>query len=101
VAAATLTVGGLAMLGATKVSADPTPSVVATVASASEPTPAVPPTTDAPKPADEPPPSPPPAARTRPTSSDEVQIGDALVIERGQQPADPNTQVGDAVTYER
>jgi len=30
-----------------------------------------------------------------------VQIGSALVIERGTQPADPNTQIGDSVTYER
>jgi len=30
-----------------------------------------------------------------------VQIGDALVIERGTQPDDPNVQIGDAETYER
>jgi hypothetical protein len=34
-------------------------------------------------------------------STDDVEIGDALVIERGVQPADPDTQIGDAVTYER
>ena len=40
-------------------------------------------------------------SHSQPTSADDVQIGDALVIERGQPPADPNTQIGDAVTYER
>jgi transcriptional regulator with XRE-family HTH domain len=32
---------------------------------------------------------------------DGIDIGDALVIERGNAPADPATQIGDAVTYER
>jgi hypothetical protein len=36
-----------------------------------------------------------------PQPSDDVEIGDALVIERGEQPDDPNTQIGDTVTYER
>ncbi len=36
-----------------------------------------------------------------PTPSDDVQIGDALVIERGEQPADPSTQIGDTITFER
>jgi hypothetical protein len=59
-------------------------------------------TTTAATPADEAPAPPaPPAPHAHPTSSDDVQIGTALVIERGQQPADPNTNVGDAVTYER
>jgi hypothetical protein len=30
-----------------------------------------------------------------------VDIGTAMVIERGTQPADPNTQIGDTITYER
>jgi hypothetical protein len=30
-----------------------------------------------------------------------VEIGTAMVIERGTQPTDPHTQIGDAVTYER
>jgi len=38
---------------------------------------------------------------TTPQSSNDVEIGDALVIERGTPPDDPNTQIGDAVTYER
>ena len=38
-------------------------------------------------------------ATTAPMPS--VDIGTALVIERGTQPADPNTQIGDTVTYER
>jgi len=32
---------------------------------------------------------------------DGIDIGSALVIERGTQPTDPNTQVGDAIHYER
>ena len=43
----------------------------------------------------------PPATHTHPTSPDDVQIGDALVIERGQQPDDQSTQIDNAVTYER
>jgi|GEM_PF-5508729 len=35
------------------------------------------------------------------TASGEVEIGDALVIERGTPPDDPNVQIGDSVTYER
>ena len=41
------------------------------------------------------------ASHVHPTSPDDVQIGDALVIERGQQPADQSTQIDNAVTYER
>jgi len=51
------------------------------------------PTTTVPPVSDEP--------HTTPTGPDDVQIGDALVIVRGQQPDDPNTHIGDAVTYER
>jgi hypothetical protein len=40
-------------------------------------------------------------APTETPSADDVQILDALVIERGVQPADPDTQIGDSVTYER
>lgn len=116
-AAASLTVGGLALFGATKVAAAPSPATVkpaAVVATsvAAEPTttsttavpaataPVVPvdttpevPTTTTPPTSDE--------THTHPSGPDDVQIGDALVIERGQQPADPNTHIGDAVTYER
>jgi hypothetical protein len=31
----------------------------------------------------------------------ETEIGDAMVIERGTPPDDPNVEIGDAVTYER
>jgi cell division septation protein DedD len=48
-----------------------------------------------------PPPPPPPAPHSQPTSADAVQIGDAMVIERGQPPEDSNTEIGDSVTYER
>jgi hypothetical protein len=41
------------------------------------------------------------APHNSPTGPDDVQIGDALVIERGVQPPDQSTQIGDAVTYER
>ena len=36
-----------------------------------------------------------------PSTQAPAEIGSALVIERGTQPADPNVQIGDAVTYER
>jgi hypothetical protein len=49
----------------------------------------------------EPPPEPAPEPPLAPSGPDDVQIGSALVIERGQQPDDPNVQIGDAVTYER
>lgn len=107
-AAASLTVGGLALFGATKVAATPSsdPSNVTPIAASSfEPEPttitAAPDTTatnEAPA-ASEPVDS--TAPHTSPTGPDDVQIGDALVIERGVQPADQSTQIGDAVTYER
>ncbi|HEV3227401.1 MAG TPA: hypothetical protein VGZ52_11220 [Acidimicrobiales bacterium] len=113
-AAATVTVGGLALLGATKVSAEPSPPspapAVVTVPTTPVAALAAPPSTVvvAPAPvASRPPPVPPvtepqpPVIHTHPASSDDVQIGDALVIVRGEQPADPATQIGDAVTYER
>ncbi|MEY2430352.1 MAG: hypothetical protein QOC92_77 [Acidimicrobiaceae bacterium] len=101
-AAAALTVGGLTFLGATNVSvAVPAPAKAVHMVGATTSEADVPTTTAAP--ADDeafaPPASPTPHARPR--SSDDVQIGDALVIVRGEQPADPNTSVGDAVTYER
>ena len=111
-AAASLTVGGLALLGATKVAASPSsqspapvpvvttmpaPDMTTTTVAAPEVT-----TTTV---ADLPPVTTPPpvsgAPHTHPTSPDDVQIGDALVIERGQQPADPSTQIDNAVMYER
>jgi len=111
-AAATLTVGSLALLGATNVgAASPgatppatTPGIVhmigvttnepSSAAFAPIPTAASAPTTSltAPGAADE--------SQSAPVD-DEVQIGDALVIERGTPPDDPSVQIGDAVTYER
>ena len=41
------------------------------------------------------------AETTTTVPSGEVEIGDALVIERGTQPDDQNVQIGDAETYER
>jgi hypothetical protein len=101
-AVATLTVGGLALLGATNVSmaspapARPAPLVGATTSEPEVTTATTVVATDTPEL-----PDPSPKPHTHPRSSDDVQIGDALVIERGQQPDDPTTQVGDAVTYER
>ncbi|HEX4822382.1 MAG TPA: hypothetical protein VFV00_19395 [Acidimicrobiales bacterium] len=118
-AAASLTVGGLALFGATKVAAAPSPATVrpaavvtATAADVAEPTTtstvvAAPTTTEPVAPVDTTPEAPAttepaaPETHTHPSGPDDVQIGDALVIERGQQPADPSTQIGDAVTYER
>jgi hypothetical protein len=115
-AAASLTVGGLALFGATKVAASPSPAprpamVVATTSSpdpttTTSTTVAPPPTTpttpasvpEAPAPTE---PTASDAPHTHPTGPDDVQIGDALVIVRGQQPDDPSTHIGDAVTYER
>lgn len=118
-AAASLTVGAVALFGASKVAASPSPApsrpaavVATTAAPVAEPTttsttaaPATtePPTTVVTTP-DVPPTTQPPASdetHVHPTGPDDVQIGDALVIERGQQPADPSTQIGDAITYER
>ena len=110
-AAASLTVGGLALFGATKVGAAPEPATPArvepaaavaapevtttstTAAPPAEATPTTPVTVTPPHEVEDPAPA--------PVASDDVQIGDALVIERGQQPADGSTQIGDAVTYER
>jgi hypothetical protein len=94
------------LVGATNVSAaTPNPAKPAVVSSVYE---EVPVTTaivasSAPTAAAEtpPPPPPPPTAHSYPVTPDDVQIGDALVIERGEQPADPSTQIGDTVTYER
>jgi hypothetical protein len=111
--AASLTVGGLALFGATKVAASPSPApkpaVVVATTSSPDPTTttsttvAPPPTTPASVP--EAPATTEPTAsdapHTHPTGPDDVQIGDALVIVRGQQPDDPSTHIGDAVTYER
>jgi hypothetical protein len=101
-AAAALTVGGLTLLGATNVSlAGPEPARAVHMVGVTTNEPDVT-TTSVSAAADETPAPPaPPAPHTHPRSSDDVQIGDALVIVRGEQPADPNTSVGDAVTYER
>lgn len=103
--------GSIAMVGATNVSAaTPVPAKSAVVSSMQEDVPettaivAIAPAVadETPAVADETPsPPPPPAPHSQPTSADDVQIGDALVIERGQPPADPSTQIGDTVTYER
>lgn len=112
-AMASVTVGGLALLGATNVAASPSPSPsngvpaassqaeVTTTTSAVEQSTTVttlPPVTE--PPATTPPPAV-EAPHSHPTSPDDVQIGDALVIERGTQPADQSTQIDNAVTYER
>lgn len=109
-AAATLAFGGLALLGATNISSpDPSPpapvrtAAHATVASAPAPEPSTT-TTEAPAPVAS---AAPVAAATPdsvippPDDPDGVEIGDALVIERGQQPDDPDVQIGDSVTHER
>ena len=96
--------GSVVFVGATNVSAaSPAVARPAVIASAHEDVPA---TTAiiaiaAPVADETPPPPPPPAPHTQPTSDDDVQIGDAMVIERGQPPADPSTEIGDTVTYER
>ena len=111
-ATASLTVGGLALFGATKVGAapaPPAPTPAAAVATISQPevtTTSTTPTTVTEPPTTVttvtvPPTTAPPTAHTHPTSPDDVQIGDALVIERGQQPDDQSTQIDNAVTYER
>lgn len=105
--------GSIGIVGATNISAaspGPAPATIAVVTSIPEGVPATtailtstgpvaPAVDEAPAPAapaasstDESPQSAPPV---------EVQILDALVIERGTPPEDPTTQIGDAVTYER
>jgi len=109
-ATASLTVGGLAFLGAANVGATPAPpapkpaAAVATISQPEVTTTSTTPTTVTEPPTTVttvPPTTAPPATHTHPTSPDDVQIGDALVIERGQQPADQSTQIDNAVTYER
>jgi hypothetical protein len=98
--------GSIAMVGATNVSAaSPAVAKPAVVSSIQEDVPAttagVAITAAVADETPAPPPPPPLASHAQPMSADEVQIGDALVIERGQQPEDASTQIGDAVTYER
>ena len=105
--------GSIAMLSATNVSAaSPAPAKVTVVSSAHEDVPATTAIVEASTPAvaeepvavatpAPPAPPPPPAPHTQPGPPDDVQILDALVIERGEQPDDPETQIGDAITYER
>jgi hypothetical protein len=106
-AAFAATLGSIAMVGATNVSAaSPSPATPAVVSSVHEEVPVTTGIVASAAPiADEthtpPPPPPAPTTHSHPRSPDDVQIGDALVIERGEQPDDPNTQIGDAVTYER
>jgi hypothetical protein len=97
--------GSIAMVGATNVSAA-SPATASVVSSVHEEVPVttafVASSPAAAVAADETPPPPPaPTPHDSPASPDDVQIGNALVIERGQQPDDPNTQIGDTVTYER
>jgi hypothetical protein len=109
-AAAALTVGSLALLGATNVgaaspgagtSANPQSTVHMIGVTTNEPGSAA----FAPTPAAASAPmlAAPGDTAGPPSQSvdDEVQIGDALVIERGTPPDDPSVQIGDAVTYER
>ncbi|MEY2450800.1 MAG: hypothetical protein QOD92_374 [Acidimicrobiaceae bacterium] len=97
--------GSIALVGAPNVSASPRPATPVVVSSVHEEVPvttAIVASTPPAAAADETPPPPPaPTTHNSPVSPDDVQIGDALVIERGEQPADPSTQIGDAVTYER
>ena len=110
--------GSIGIVGAANLSAaSPAPAKIAVVTSVQEDVPAstailastepvadVAPVTEGAAVADETPaaPSAPLTVEsTEPIAADEVQILDALVIERGTPPDDPNTQIGDAVTYER
>ena len=98
--------GSIALVGAPNVSASPRPATAVVVSSVHEEVPVTTATvastpTAASDDGTTPPPPPAPTSHTSPSSPDDVQIGDALVIERGDQPADPSTQIGDAVTYER
>ena len=100
--------GSVALLSATVSGASPMPAKPAAIAFTREEVPhtvaivaSTPPPAAATAEAPTPPPPPAPTPHAHPTSSDDVQIGDALVIERGQPPADPNTSIGDTVTYER
>jgi hypothetical protein len=95
--------GSIALLSATSVAADPNQPAAAVVTFTPEEVPAkvvvaVPtaPVAEAPVPA-----TAAPATHSHHPHSGDVEIGDALVIVRGEQPDDPNTQIGDAVTYER
>jgi hypothetical protein len=100
-AAATLSVGGFLLLGAKTLPSNPTPAppepIVHTVSASPDPTTTITTTTVAIAPLPE---APSPSSYALAATPD-VEIGDALVIERGQQPADPNTKIGDSVTYER
>lgn len=105
-AAASVAIGSIALLGATNVSAaSPSSPRHSHMVGISTSSPEGPATTHATAPTESPASTPAPESAPVPTAhphpSDEVQIGDALVIERGAQPADPNTQIGDTVTYER
>jgi hypothetical protein len=98
--------GSIALVSATNVSAAPNRAQPVAIASVQEDVPMTVASSGTPPPAasapdETPPPPPPPTAHIYPVSEDDVQIGDALVIERGDAAADPNTQIGDTVTYER
>lgn len=100
--------GSIALVGANDVAAAPNRATPVVISSSHEEVPVTttyvaspPAAAAAPAATDENPPPPPPPTHTSPVSPDDVQIGDALVIERGVQPDDPNTQIGDSVTYER
>jgi hypothetical protein len=97
--------GSIALVSATSVSASPSPAAPVVISSTHEEVPATTAIVASTPPAaaadETPPPPPAPTPHNYPASPDDVQIGDALVIERGIQPADPETQIGDTVTYER
>jgi hypothetical protein len=106
-AAASVAIGSIALLGATNVSAaspsSSPPSHMVGISTSEPEGPAAAPAVEpaSVEPASTPAPESTPAPVVKPHPSDEVEIGDALVIERGEQPADPNTQIDNTVTYER
>jgi hypothetical protein len=114
-AAAGMTVGMLLAAGGTAGASGPTgpaasvaPVAVSIAAAAVAEPPATAPETpasDPPGPPDSTPPTstppPPPPPPTTESSDPEVQIGDALVIERGTPPDDPSVGIGDTESFER
>lgn len=101
-AVATASVGGFLLLGATHLpSSTPAPTVhtIGAVSIQSAPPTTTTATTIA---VQAPPPeAPPPSSHAPSPTTSDVEIGTALVIERGQQPDDPNTSIDNTVTYER
>jgi len=121
-AAAGITVGVLLAGGGTAAASGPTgpaasvaPVAVSIAAAAVAETPATAPEPPAPEPSGPPDPTPPTSTTTDPppteppptdpppteSSDPEVQIGDALVIERGTPPDDPSVGIGDTESFGR